>query len=273
MEKSITYKYELKNIGIGDLTFFCGEMLLRLNKEDVLEIKINETILNLYRKGSKSYEKFCIDYIKFILSDFTVLECQTNTDRSWEYNRDYVDRMLTDDTIKNIFKEKFSNGFINDEHKNHVVLFTKSRNFHLSNFQQHSEFFFSTLNSIDSKIILIGEKNINYTGEYSIIGGDMVYSLYDEYIKNINKDKIIDLTKDDYSSEEINLGNIVNDLTLILNSKKIIMMGGGGFFCMSLFTDKLLSLVNEEIFSQFQTEHNKQIFINFDDYIREIQNV
>ena len=50
-------------------------------------------------------------------------------------------------------------------------------------------------------------------------------------------------------------------------------MGGGGFFCMSLLTDKLLSLVNEEIFSQFQTEHNKQIFINFDDYIREIQNV
>jgi hypothetical protein len=273
MEKSITYKYELKNIGIGDLTFFCGEMLLRLNKEDILEIQISQNSLNLYRDGSESYKKFCIEYVKFILSDFVVLECETKIERTWEVNRDYIDKMLIDDRVKDIFKEKFSNGSINDEYKNHVVLFTKSRNFHLSNFQQHSEFFFNTLNSIDSKIILIGEKNINYTGEYSIIGGEMVYSLYDEYIRNINKDKIIDLTKDDYSSEEINLGNIVNDLTLILNSKKIIMMGGGGFFCMSLFTDKLLSLVNEEIFSQFQTEQNKQIFINFDDYIREIQNV
>ena len=208
MEKSITYKYELKNIGIGDLTFFCGEMLLRLNKEDILEIQISQNILNQYRGGSESYKKFCIEYIKFILSDFVVLECETNIEKTWELNRDYINKMLIDDRIKGIFKDKFSNGSINDE-----------------------------------------------------------------YIRNINKDKIIDLTKDDYSSEEINLENIVNDLTLILNSKKIIMMGGGGFFCMSLLTDKLLSLVNEEIFSQFQTEHNKQIFINFDDYIREIQNV
>jgi hypothetical protein len=273
MTNSTIYKYDLKYIGIGDLTFFCGEMLLRLNKGDVLEIKINQNTLNLYRDGSKSYEKFCIDYVKFILSDFIVLECQTNTDRSWEYNQDYVDRMLTDDTIKNIFKEKFSNGSINDEHKNHVVLFTKSRNFYLSNFQQVSEKFFNTLNSIDSKIILIGEKNVSYTGEYLNISNELVYSLYDDYIKNIDKDKIIDLTKDNYSYGEIELENVINDLTLIVNSKKIIMMGGGGFFCMSLFTDKLLSLVSEEIFSQFQTEHNKQIFINFDDYIREIQNV
>jgi hypothetical protein len=273
MEKSITYKYELKNIGIGDLTFFCGEMLLRLNKEDILEIQISQNSLNLYRDGSESYKKFCVEYVKFILSDFVVLECETKIERTWEVNRDYIDKMLIDDRVKDIFKEKFSNDSINDEYKNHVVLFTKSRNFHLSNFQQHSEFFFNTLNSIDSKIILLGEKNVNYTGEYSIIGNEMVYSLYDEYIKNIDKNKIIDLTKDDYSSEGINLENIINDLTLILNSKKIIMMGGGGFFCMSLFTDKLLSLVNEEIFYQFQTEHNKQIFINFDDYIREIQNV
>ena len=73
----ITYKYNFKFIGIGDLTFFCGEMLLRLKKEDILEIKINKDSLTKYRNGSESYEKFCIDYVKYILSDYTVLECQT----------------------------------------------------------------------------------------------------------------------------------------------------------------------------------------------------
>ena len=43
----ITYKYDLKFIGIGDLTFFCGEMLLRLKKEDILEI-VRQEEMNSY---------------------------------------------------------------------------------------------------------------------------------------------------------------------------------------------------------------------------------
>jgi hypothetical protein len=39
---SETHKYEIKNIGLGDLTFFCGEMLLKLKKDDILIIKLNE---------------------------------------------------------------------------------------------------------------------------------------------------------------------------------------------------------------------------------------
>jgi hypothetical protein len=66
----ITYKYDLTFIGLGDLTFFCGEMLLRMTKEDTLMVNINDITLNAYRDGSKSYKKFCIDYIKFLLSDF-----------------------------------------------------------------------------------------------------------------------------------------------------------------------------------------------------------
>jgi hypothetical protein len=58
------YKYEIKNIGLGDLTFFCGEMLLKLKKEDVLLIKLNEFTLSNYKKNSIEYKNFCINYIK-----------------------------------------------------------------------------------------------------------------------------------------------------------------------------------------------------------------
>ena len=269
----ITYKYNLKFIGIGDLTFFCGEMLLRLKKDDVLMIRIDEFTLNKYREGSESYKKFCIDYIKFILSDYNVSECQSETDRTWGINYDYVGRMLSEPEIKDVFRKKFSSGVVNDSHKGHLILFTKVRAYHKSNFNDFSEVFFKHLNSLDSKIILIGERTVQYTGENGILGKDVVYSLYDEYIKNISSDKIIDLTNYDYSPNSISLKSIINDLTLISNSKKIIIIGCGGFFCTSLFTEKLLSINDDLILSQFSVESNKQVFKNVNQFLEVLQNV
>jgi len=101
----------------------------------------------------------------------------------------------------------------------------------------------------------------------------VIYSLYDDYIKNIQNEKILDLTKDDYVADNINVESIINDLTLISNSKKIIMIGGGGFWCTSLFTDKLISLNNEETIRKFNHELNHQIFESVDDFLKKIQNV
>ena len=269
----ITYKYDLKFIGIGDLTFFCGEMLLRLKKEDILEIKINKDTLTKYRNGSESYEKFCIDYVKYILSDYTVLECQTEPNKTWEINLDYINQMLSDPNVKEVFQKKFSSGEVNDDYKGHIILFTKVRAYHKSNFDDFSEVFFKHLNSLDTKIILIGERTVQYTGENGILGKDVVYSLYDEYIKNISSDKIIDLTNYDYSPNSISLKSIINDLTLISNSKKIIMIGCGGFFCTSLFTEKLLSINDDLILSQFSVESNKQVFKNVNQFLEVLQNV
>jgi hypothetical protein len=52
-----------------------------------------------------------------------------------------------------------------------------------------SEKFFKHINSLDTKIMIIGEKTVKYSGEYAILGKNKVYSLYDEYIKNM-EDKV-----------------------------------------------------------------------------------
>lgn len=270
---SITYKYSLEYIGIGDLTFFCGEMLLKLTKEDFLEIKISEFTLSTYRDNSESYKKFCVDYIKYILSDYNVTECQSETDRVWEINYDYIGRMLSEPEVKDVFRKKFLSGTVNDDYKGHLILFTKVRAYAETDFKNFSVKFFELLNSLDTKIILIGEKRVNYSGEYAILGKNKVYSLYDEYIKNISPHKLIDLTNDDYSPNNISLQNIINDLTLIGNSKRMIMVGCGGFFCTSLFTDKLLSINENTIYSQFRVESNKQVFNDINLFLTAIQNV
>jgi hypothetical protein len=268
----ITYKYDLTFIGLGDLTFFCGEMLLRMTKEDTLMVNINDITLNAYRDGSKSYKKFCIDYIKFLLSDYNVIECEPNLeiDRRWELNLDYVDRMFSEPVVRNILKSKFSDTSVETFDSNYVVLFTKVRDYDRVFFDSISKQFYTKLNSIDSKILIMGEKEIQYTGEYKHLGSNSVYSLYDDFIENIDSSKIIDLTQTDFTPNNINLKNILHDLSIISNSKNIIMIGCGGFFCTSLFTDKLLSLSNENVCRQFKCELNNQVFLDYNIFLHSI---
>ena len=271
---SITYKYDLTFIGLGDLTFFCGEMLLRLKKEDVLMVRINKFTLDSYRGGSESYKNFCIEYIKYILSDYTVLECghDVETDRTWGLNLDYVNRMLSEPNIRNVFKTKFSPK-VNTDNDNYVVLFTKVREYDRNMFNNLSKEFYMKLNSMNYKIVIMGEKKVIYDGEYGLLGKNIVYSLYDDFISNISSEKIIDLTKDDYSPNNISLENILNDLSLISNSKKMILIGCGGFFCTTLFTDKLLSLSSNNICRQFNSELNTQVFFDHNVFLQSLNYV
>jgi hypothetical protein len=90
---------------------------------------------------------------------------------------------------------------------------------------------------------------------------------------NINHNKIIDLTQEGYTENNFNLESIINDLTLISNSKQIIMVGNGGFWCTSLFTDKLLSLSSNTITQAFDSEFEKQIFFDSNKFINTINYV
>lgn len=267
-----TYKYDLTFIGLGDLTFFCGEMLIRMNKEDTLMIKINNLTLDTYRNGSKNYKKFCIDYIKFLLNDYHVIECEPNTetDRRWELNLDYLNKIFLQTNIRNTLKAKLLSKSDKSLYSNYIVLFTKVRDYNRHLFNTIAQQFYSKLNSIDSKILIMGEKKVEYTGEYKYLGSSIVYSLYDDFIANINSDKIIDITQDNFGPDNINLQNILHDISIISNSKNIIMIGCGGFFCTSLFTDKLLSLSNEKICSQFRAELNRQVFLDHNIFLQSI---
>jgi hypothetical protein len=181
--------------------------------------------------------------------------------------------MLSDKDIREHFKTKFSSGIINNDYSNYIILFTKVRDYERADYELFSKEFFNIINNLNTKIILLGEKNVHYGAEYLFQGKNKIYSLYDDYIKNIHNEKLIDLTKDDYTEDNICVENVINDLTLISNSKNIIMIGGGGFWCTSLFTDKLISLNNEDTIRKFNHELNHQIFDSVEDFLKRIQNV
>lgn len=268
------FKYKLNNVGLGDLTFFCGDMLGKLTKGDKLMINIDDLLLTNYRNNNPKSTEFIMEYIKFLLDGFDVLLVNTvELDKSfinWELNNNIFKEMRLNPEVSKVIKEKFSSGESNPIYKNSIIFFTKVRDYNFENFKTYSSKIWDKLNNSNYNIILLGEREIIYNYEYTILTNKKVYTIYDELIKNLNPDKIIDLTVENFNLEELSVKNIINDLTLVSNNKHVIVVGGGGFFCTTLFTDKLLSINDSDIYNKFSNEHNKHVFNNIDDLLNKI---
>jgi hypothetical protein len=62
-------------------------------------------------------------------------------------------------------------------------------------------------------------------------------------------------------------------MNLIYNSKQTIMIGRGGFFCLSLPTNKLISLHGEGYSSILSNINNQGIFLDSTKFFKNLKNV
>lgn len=266
----IMKKYLINNIGIGDLIFFCFKILISdKNINEPIYISISDRILKGFRNNSENYKNFCLDFIRFFLNEYTiksssddlidynVYEVNLNRVGEWftgfDREYDYIKtRLFTNQ--KKIFED------------NYVVIFTKVRHLYSQTFSTVLDSFFDSLNNSDFRIVLIGERDVDYVGENLIHGKDEIYSIYNQAILKLDKNKIIDLTFDSYNFDQTNLEDILSDFAIIRNSKKTFVFGGGGFFCLSLFSGKLISLTNPNYEQIFKSSKNPYIFSNVNQF-------
>jgi len=253
-------KYLISVLGIGDLIFFCGTILLNHKKGETIEIHLSKNILKLYRDNSKEYEKFCYEYIKYFLEDYNlkILSDPAETNYVFEISSDLCQKVINNDEVRIIIQNKLNN--TQSKYNNYIVIFTKVRDLNYDNFISSSKDFFNKINNFSGNIILLGEQEIKYTGEYAIHGKNLIYSIYDHCVKNIKPEKIIDLTTNSYDFSGFSLSNILKDCNIISNSTETYVFGGGGFFCLSLFTNKLVSLTNDMHKNIFYSNNNPRIF-------------
>lgn len=261
-------KYLIKNLGIGDLIFFCGTILSEHEENETIEYFLSKDILRLYRENSEEYETFCHEYIKYFLSNYNLIPLTDKSQTNFVWTVDYLrdNKILNTNLIVDSIQKKLS-GYKNkiDEDK-YLVIFTKARDLDISLFSKVSSIFFQSINNFDGKIVLLGEREIVYSGEYAIHGKNKIYSIYNDCIRNIDNKKIIDLTTNNFSFKEFSLTKILEDCTIISESEQTYIFGGGGFFCLSIFTDKLVSLTNDTYKNAFNTERNKNLFSNVDEF-------
>jgi hypothetical protein len=265
-------KYLVNNIGIGDLIFFCCSIMLNHKINETIEVKLSRSTLSIYRENSENYKIFCEEYIKYFLSDYTLNFLSDNSDTNyvWELNSDLYNNIFKNDLIIKKIKNKLD--LKKDNHKDCIVIFTKIRELHSSLFSMVSEEFFNYINQSDKKVILLGEKEVKYGSEYAIHGKQKIYSIYNKCIDNINKDKVIDLTINIYEFNNFSLNSIINDINIIINSSETYVFGGGGFFCLSLFTGKLISLTNHDYKQLFYSKYNQNIFSEMNEFTNFLKN-
>ena len=264
-------KYLISNIGIGDLLFFCCSILLNHEVGDTIEIKISKDSLLTYRENSNNYEIFCQKYINYFLSDFKInfLPKKSEVNYHWEIDPDLYHKIFKNDFVVKVIKDKLNlkkNGY-----EDCIVVFTKIRDLHSHLFSTISEEFFNSINQSGKKILLLGEREIKYGNEYSIHGKEKIYSIYDQCINNIDNDKLIDLTTNIYEFNDFSIESVLNDINIIINSSTTYVFGGGGFFCLSLFTGKLTSLTNTEYKNSFYSDYNQNIFSDINKFTEHLK--
>ena len=120
-------KYLINNLGIGDLIFFCGTILLNHKRGETIEIHLSKEIIKLYRNNSMEYEKFCYEYIKYFLEDYNlkILSNPTDTNYVFEISADICQKVINDDEVRVIIQNKLNNTQSN--YDNYIVIFTKVR--------------------------------------------------------------------------------------------------------------------------------------------------
>ena len=261
-------KYLINNIGIGDLIFFCGLIRSTHKIGDSIEFYLSKETLKLYRENSEQYEKFCYEYLKFFLEGYNLKILNSQSETNFVFTDDYKKnkKVVNDTNVREHIKNKLNQIETQFKNENYLVVFTKVRDLHYNNFTSISNELSNRFNNFGGKIILLGEKEIKYTTEYAIHGKDLIYSIYDFCIKNIDNEKLIDLTKTVYEFSDFSLDGILKDISIISNSKEVYIFGGGGFFCLSLFTNKLTSLTNTTYYNAFYSENNQKIFNNIDKF-------
>lgn len=251
-------KFVFGQVGIGDTIIFISYIYQALGKKDKIFIDFNKRTILDYLDDPEGYYVFLQKFVNFLLPNDNV-QFQENLEgenldvnniinyyQQYSLNFKYID-------VRNKFDEEKDNSSI--------VLNTKIRPLNKNKFEEIKDDFYKILNQSNKKIILIGEKEIKYGKLYNDNVKNIVYSSYEDYIKNINPEKIIDLTMPSFGRGSLNFENLMNDMKIMAKHKNICFGTSGAFSITSCITD-VISYAPNDTLSKFLDA--KQINIKVD---------
>jgi len=229
------------NLGIGDLLICLSYIKLHYNEYEKFHIVLNYDIIKIWRNDSQSIKKFTKDISEIIFNDPKIILYEFNV------NNDYSEYIGTGILQVNLWHEynfrpcnlehiikdfKCEKIFIKDKELNFpfFVLNTKVRLEKYDYYLSYKDKFYNLLNKLSYKykLLLMGERKIPMNKEYLEEPSDIkTFLLYEDIINNINKENIIDNTKEDLLHEN-NINDFLRDCYLINKSNFSIFLGMGG---------------------------------------------
>lgn len=266
-EFNLTMKIKLSRIGIGDLVLLSSELLFQNNTE--VCFSVSKDTLKAYKpKDIQGYSFFVQDLMKKLFRGHNISFSEDQTFPAMDTNWKIVQKAIRDKRISDHFKSVFSG---ETPAYDYYCIITKVRSFPKSDFLLMKSDFFKKINNKNIKLIVLGEREIEYGPEYQIYGSSMIYSIYSDIVSLVKKDLIVDMTVPRLGETTPDVDKLIKDMAIIKNSIKTFTFGHGGFFCTTLFTHKLATLIDKELIKvEFPSEINKQIFITKESFLNAI---
>jgi len=228
-------------IGIGDLIYIRG--LLDLAKDRFGRINISPN-LNLLNERAQ-YEPFLMELMEMLFKPpfYNITRDQSYPFKSivdmWKQlklkpRRPNMAQILCEGELpKNLRSGKY------------IVINTKVRAFNKNAYRAISPRLIQILRSVSKyKIVLLGEREIEFTGEYRHIGHKNIYCIYNDLIAHLSPNKIVDLTIPKLGISPPNMKKFKSDCNIMRHAHKVIQIGGGGSFCVSSTLSNLICIIS-----------------------------
>lgn len=222
------------NIGVGDLIMIRGELDRVKDKYSKVEITPNGPFFNKIR--SKDYVNgFIKEYIELLFKP--PYYCIGKNFKSPKRDAASIT------SIDNIplaspqhLKELFCVGK-SLEIGPYVTISTKVRVVNKNSYQEKKSEFYSVLNKVANKykIVIIGDKTLPNWREFKMF--DDIFVIYDDIIKNIPKEKLVDLTFDSLDSGS--LSHIQQDCVYMRDAVNNIIIGAAGCWWLAVVSGKI----------------------------------
>ena len=225
------------NLGIGDIIYTKTILDNNMSKYNKISLCPNKFLLDTYRNSDINHYNFCKDFI-YLLFDNSIYEInddQTYPETPTHYLYTKYDMIPKKPELHSYLCDNnfiLPNGLVENEY---IVITTKVRATKKSTFDKlvKSGFWYNMkLLSNKYKIVVIGERDIDINDEYKLIP-DSIFTIYDDIIKYIGKENIIDLSIPSFNDVTSSIESIKIDCTIMSKALYVMSIGIGGNFCMS----------------------------------------
>lgn len=258
-------------IGIGDI-ITTKSYLLDAQSHGINKIKIGPSTFHQNMR-SGGYVEFIQEFMKTIFKEplFELLAPDGQKPIHWlDFERSGFKQHKID--LSNLLPLQ-----IEIPKQPYFCLYTKIREYPKSKFISFKQPIIDSIKKLTEKytLVLIGEKEIDQNIEYQVLGPEIVYSLYNDVISNIDKSKMIDLTIPASALQPPSIIRLRQDCHIMKNSLFTINLGYGGNLSISgtvcrtinlvyrnnLFGIDVLPIINKML-PNTSTFYDEQEFIN-----------
>ena len=117
----------------------------------------------------------------------------------------------------------------------YIVLTTKIRYLSKTQLKNISNELWQTINLLSQKykIVILGERTVEMSTEYLIHTSEQIFSMYDDIIRNVPADKLVDLSIPALGITSPDLKQFQQDCLIMKEAKFVVTFGVGGNFCMA----------------------------------------